>query len=87
MTTVDIATGRLLEQLQQAATPQVSQAEREAALVARTHNETIAECQRWILVSAEILERAALHPPVRRAMLMAANHYRSAANLLEVLRK
>jgi hypothetical protein len=85
--TVDIATG-LVEQQQQAAAPEVSQAEHDARLVAQVRLATIAECQRWLEHSASTVARAAfLFPPEhRRSLLAGAAQYRSAANLLEALR-
>jgi hypothetical protein len=63
--------------------PELAAAEHEAQLIAQVRNATIAECQRYIRDTAEALEIA-----FRRANLptIMATAYRSAADLLEVLR-
>ena len=85
------AAADLLPHLQAAAAPDAELAAREhdARLVAQVRNATIAECQRWLRESADATMRAAslFAPKFRQPCFERADGYRSAADLLEVLRK
>lgn len=66
--------------------PVLPELEHDAALIAKVRQATITECQEWLRRTACSLERMATMPEVRQALLTAANNYRSAANVLEVMR-